>query len=463
MTNTIAQAAVGRRAGPDDPRGGRNDPRSTPTRASPGSVKGEITFDNVAFAYKPDSPVLKEITSTIKPGQLVGFVGATGGGKSTVASLIPRFYDATAGRVLIDGIDVRDFKLKPPPQPDRLRPPGHRPLRRARSPTTSPTAGRAPPREEIVAAAKLANADEFIAKMPKGYDSDGRRARHDALRRPAAAHRHRPRDHPQLADPHPRRADRRARHRVREGRDGGARAPDEGPHGDHDRPPPLAPSATPTRSSSSRTASSTSRARTTSCSNERRLRRALPRSSSRPRPPSPPGASRPRSDLSAAAHGIRTHVPLSHRASRRRRHADPRRDRRAPRSRSAIKMFVFSDPALLEAVIAAHRAASRCGSCSTPRAAAAKRTTRPRARSSHAAGVEVKDSNPAVDLTHEKSMVVDDAVAFVKSLNWATEEPDRDPRLRRRDQSQARGRRDHRLLRGRLAPQESSSRATRPT
>jgi subfamily B ATP-binding cassette protein MsbA len=134
-------------------------------------VKGEITFDKVAFAYKPDSPVLKEITFRIEPGQLVGFVGATGGGKSTVASLIPRFYDATQGRILIDGTDVRDFKLKG--------------LRNQIGCVLQDTVlfagtiadniayGRpGATRDEVIAAAKLANAHEFIARMPKGYDSE---------------------------------------------------------------------------------------------------------------------------------------------------------------------------------------------------------------------------------------------------------------------------------------------------
>ena len=115
--------------------------------------------------------MLKEISFKIEPGQLVGFVGATGGGKSTVASLIPRFYDATGGRVLIDGTDVKDFKLKA--------------LRKQIGCVLQDTVlfagtiadniayGRpGATREEVVAAAKLANADEFIAKMPKGYDSE---------------------------------------------------------------------------------------------------------------------------------------------------------------------------------------------------------------------------------------------------------------------------------------------------
>src|SRR5262245_33256123 len=112
MTNTIAQTAVAIERvqtilGADDMIPERPDARE------PRNVRGEITFDKVAFSYKPDAPVLKEISFGIQPGQLVGFVGATGGGKSTVASLIPRFYDATGGRILVDGVDVRDYKLQP--------------------------------------------------------------------------------------------------------------------------------------------------------------------------------------------------------------------------------------------------------------------------------------------------------------------------------------------------------------
>jgi len=124
----------------------------------------------VAFSYKPDTPVLKEISFTIKPGQHVGFVGATGGGKSTVASLIPRFYDPTAGRILVDGVDVRDYKLKS--------------LRSQVGVVLQDTVlfqgtiadniayGRPDAtRQEIIQAARDADAHEFIAKMPKGYDS----------------------------------------------------------------------------------------------------------------------------------------------------------------------------------------------------------------------------------------------------------------------------------------------------
>src|SRR5262249_6717745 len=105
MTNSIAQAAVAVERVQTILSADEVIPEKSDAQ-EPQAVRGEITFEKVAFAYKPDSPVLKEINFQIQPGQLVGFVGATGGGKSTVASLIPRFYDTTAGRVLIDGRDV---------------------------------------------------------------------------------------------------------------------------------------------------------------------------------------------------------------------------------------------------------------------------------------------------------------------------------------------------------------------
>jgi len=170
MTNSIAQATVAVERVQTILAADEMIPEK-PDAREPRGVQGEITFDKVAFSYKPDSPVLKEITFKIEPGQLVGFVGATGGGKSTVASLIPRFYDATQGRVLIDGTDVKDFKLKA--------------LRNQIGCVLQDTVlfagtiaeniayGRpGATREEVVAAAKLANADEFISRMPKGYDSE---------------------------------------------------------------------------------------------------------------------------------------------------------------------------------------------------------------------------------------------------------------------------------------------------
>ncbi len=74
-------------------------------------IRGQITFDHVSFGYDPAIPVLTDIDLTIEPGETVAFVGATGAGKSTMAKLVTRFYDPTAGRVLIDGYDLRQVSL----------------------------------------------------------------------------------------------------------------------------------------------------------------------------------------------------------------------------------------------------------------------------------------------------------------------------------------------------------------
>ncbi len=75
------------------------------------NLKGHIDFEHVAFAYEADAPVLSDVHFSIKAGQRIGICGPTGGGKSTVVSLIPRFYDPTKGRVLIDGVDITDYQL----------------------------------------------------------------------------------------------------------------------------------------------------------------------------------------------------------------------------------------------------------------------------------------------------------------------------------------------------------------
>jgi ABC-type multidrug transport system fused ATPase/permease subunit len=136
----------------------------------PGQVKGAIAFEHVAFGYTDDAPVLKDVSFTIAPGQVVGVVGPTGSGKSTVLSLVPRFYDPSAGRVLIDGKNVDTFKLA------ALRSQVGFVLQETvlfRGTIRENIAYGRPGAtdEEIIAAAKLANADEFITRMPHGYDS----------------------------------------------------------------------------------------------------------------------------------------------------------------------------------------------------------------------------------------------------------------------------------------------------
>ena len=136
----------------------------------PGLVRGEIVFENVAFRYESDAPVLRDVSFQVKPGEFVGIVGPTGSGKSTVASLIPRFYDTTAGRVLIDGVDVRDYQLHGLREnigfvlQDTVLFQG---TVRENIAYGRPGASD----EEVVMAARLANAAEFIERMPRGYQT----------------------------------------------------------------------------------------------------------------------------------------------------------------------------------------------------------------------------------------------------------------------------------------------------
>jgi ATP-binding cassette subfamily B protein len=76
-----------------------------------GKVKGQVSFRNVSFSYNNVSPALKNVSFEVKPGQLVALLGQSGSGKSTIASLLGRFYDVTDGKILVDGIDVRDITL----------------------------------------------------------------------------------------------------------------------------------------------------------------------------------------------------------------------------------------------------------------------------------------------------------------------------------------------------------------
>lgn len=133
-------------------------------------ARGEVAWEDVSFEYTRGHPVLRGVTLRVRPGQKVAVVGPTGAGKSTLLSLLPRFYDATAGRVLVDGVDVRDYRvaalrrqiamvLQPPLVfPTTLRDniafgrPGARP-------------------DEIVAAARLARIDGAIGRLAAGYDT----------------------------------------------------------------------------------------------------------------------------------------------------------------------------------------------------------------------------------------------------------------------------------------------------
>jgi subfamily B ATP-binding cassette protein MsbA len=132
--------------------------------------KGKIEFDHVGFAYDGAPVVLNDLSLKIEAGQLAALVGPTGAGKTTIVSLLPRFYDLTSGEIRIDGTDVRRFKSR------SLRQQISFVLQETllfRAPVWENIAYGKPEatRAEIIRAAKLANAEEFIEKMPEGYNT----------------------------------------------------------------------------------------------------------------------------------------------------------------------------------------------------------------------------------------------------------------------------------------------------
>jgi ATP-binding cassette subfamily B protein len=141
-------------------------PNARPLPDGPGAV----SFDHVTFGYGPGPAVLDDLELTVEGGEAVALVGATASGKTTVARLIPRFYDVHAGHVRIDGADVREARLSD--------------VRRAVGLVFEDTflfsdsvrnniafADPEAPTEAVVRAAKLAGADEFVRELPEGYDT----------------------------------------------------------------------------------------------------------------------------------------------------------------------------------------------------------------------------------------------------------------------------------------------------
>jgi ATP-binding cassette subfamily B protein len=133
-------------------------------------ARGAVVFRRVSFAYGQDRPVLHRVCFDIAPGTRLGVVGTTGAGKTTLISLLTRFYDPTGGQILLDGVDLRDYRL------DDLRRQFAVVLQEPVLFSVSiaeniayaaPGAGR----ERIVAAARAANAHEFIERLPQGYDT----------------------------------------------------------------------------------------------------------------------------------------------------------------------------------------------------------------------------------------------------------------------------------------------------
>jgi ATP-binding cassette, subfamily B, bacterial len=142
--------------------------QDAPSARSAPAFKGAVEFDRVNFGYLPGHQVLKNVSLRIEPGQVAALVGPTGSGKTTLISLIPRFYDPQSGVVKIDGLDVRNYQRKSVREQisfvlqDTLL---------FRAPVWQNIAYGKPEasKEEVLRAAKLANADEFIESLPQGY------------------------------------------------------------------------------------------------------------------------------------------------------------------------------------------------------------------------------------------------------------------------------------------------------
>ncbi|SDY34474.1 ATP-binding cassette, subfamily B, MsbA [Evansella caseinilytica] len=133
--------------------------------------RGEVIFDHVSFSYHDDQKILHDIHFCVEPGETVAIVGMSGGGKSTIMSLIPRFYDVTAGRILIDGRDIRDYKVRS--LRDRIGMVLQDNVIFSDSVRFNILMGRPDASEaEVIAAAKAANAHDFIMELAEGYDTN---------------------------------------------------------------------------------------------------------------------------------------------------------------------------------------------------------------------------------------------------------------------------------------------------
>jgi ATP-binding cassette subfamily B protein len=136
-----------------------------------GRARGAVEFRGVSFAYEPGRPVLDDVSFSVEPGTSVGIAGVTGAGKSTLMGLLTRFYDPGSGRILVDGVDLRDLRLS-----DLRRQFGivlQEPVLFSTSIAENIAYGRpGAAAEEIEAAARAANVHDFIATLPAGYDTE---------------------------------------------------------------------------------------------------------------------------------------------------------------------------------------------------------------------------------------------------------------------------------------------------
>lgn len=141
-----------------------------PNAKSAIGITGHVVFDHVHFTYPNGRVVLTDISFEAKPGEMVALVGLTGAGKTTLVSLIPRFYDTTAGQVTIDGVDVRGFKIRS--LREKIAIVLQDPVLFAGTIADNLRYGRLDATdEEVREAARTAHAHDFVSRLPKGYDT----------------------------------------------------------------------------------------------------------------------------------------------------------------------------------------------------------------------------------------------------------------------------------------------------
>jgi ABC-type multidrug transport system fused ATPase/permease subunit len=145
--------------------------RDEPDASVMKTINGRVQFKDVSFQYEEDQPVLDKVNFTAEPGEMVAIVGPTGAGKTTMVSLLARFYDVTGGSVLVDGMDVRKVTQKSlrsqmgivTQEPFLFSGTIMENIRYGRLDATD---------EEVISSAEAANADDFIKRLPKGYQSE---------------------------------------------------------------------------------------------------------------------------------------------------------------------------------------------------------------------------------------------------------------------------------------------------
>ncbi len=199
---------------------------------------GRVRFEDVTFAFQPGRPVLFGIDLELEPEKTVALIGHTGAGKTSLASLIPRFYDVESGRVTIDGADVRDVSLTSLRREIGII--AQDPFLFSASVRDNLTFGRPEATDEEIRAGGAARPGARVHRAAaRGLRDGDRRARRHALGRPAPAARDRARPRRRSADPDPRRRDRLGRRHDRGADQARPARGDAGPHDGDRRPPPL--------------------------------------------------------------------------------------------------------------------------------------------------------------------------------------------------------------------------------